>query len=350
MTRPNPSGDRTADAVECFLCLVDPDADPALRARWTAWLGESAENRAAYHAVRDTWNRPVPADVWPTHEQIINDTYDSTGPIPTKAAGPRLGTGKPTGRTRRSPKSPALMLIAGALLVAAIVVGWRQTRLPTQASSDGLVYQTGRGEQRRIALADGSAITLGPLSTLSIIADATGRSVRLDRGEAIFAITRNPEQPFKLFANGGEITDIGTTFGVEIRADRATVTVVEGAVRVSPRIPRTAAVSVDLNHDEQVSFSQDLGPVDKVDGRAKTDWSRGRLAYLDQPLADVVADLTRYTTRDIVIGDPAAGVLHYTGTIEADAIDQWVAALTRVLPVDAKRDGNRVVLRSAPRN
>ena len=71
---------------------------------------------------------------------------------------------------------------------------------------------------------------------------------------------------------------------------------------------------------------------------------------MDQPLADVVADLTRYTTRDIVLGDSAVGALHYTGTVEPDAIDQWAAAMTRVFPVGVTRDGNRLVLRSVAKN
>ena len=86
MTRPNLPIDRTADALECFLCLMDPDADPRSRARWTAWLSENPENRAAYHAVRDTWSQPVPGDVWPTHEEVTNDTYDAEIPMADEIA------------------------------------------------------------------------------------------------------------------------------------------------------------------------------------------------------------------------------------------------------------------------
>jgi transmembrane sensor len=108
--------------------------------------------------------------------------------------------------------------------------------------------------------------------------------------------------------------------------------------------------NINLQHDQQVSFAQGISPVVAVDGHSATDWTRGRLAFVDQPLAAVVADLARYTTRDIVISDPAAGDLRYTGTIEADAIDQWVAALIRVYPVEADRDGDRVTLRFRPHN
>jgi transmembrane sensor len=67
---------------------------------------------------------------------------------------------------------------------------------------------------------------------------------------------------------------------------------------------------------------------------------RGDLAYVDRPLTSVVADLVRYTTRDILIGDAAAGGLRYTGTIDTDAIDQWIAAPVWVYPVAIDRSGD----------
>jgi len=347
MTRSNPSGDRTADAVECFLCLVDPDADPTLRARWTAWLGESAENQAAYHAVRETWNRPVPKDVWPTYEEVVSDPYDGLGPVPLVAARNQksLGEARP-----RVPATRQLMQVAGGLLIAVLVVGLWQFLRPSAPPLNSLVYRTGRGEQQRIALSDGSSIILGPMSSINIKGGAAARSARLEGGDAIFAITHDPVHPFKLFANGGEIDDIGTTFGVAVRSGRATVTVVEGAVRVSARTADARTAAVDLTRDQQVSFSEDLGPVGAVDGRAETDWSRGRLVYVDQSLADVVSNLTRYTTRDIVVADPAAQALHYTGTIDTDAIDQWVAALTHAFPLAVDHDGKRLILRSVAKS
>lgn len=345
MTQPNMPDGRAADAVECFLCLADPDAEPAARARWTAWLSASDENRAAYHRVRDTWNRPVPGDLWPSHDDIVNDRYDPAEPI---AISSRRRARRRRGAVLGSSSATAwLMPIAAVLLVAVVLLGWNELRPPAPASSDVLAYRTVRGEQRRIALADGSAITLGPLSDLTVPAGGQGRSARLNAGQAIFTIRHDPAQPFKLFANGGEIEDIGTTFAVAIRAERATVTVVEGRVKVSPR---AADRSVELGHDEQVSFGQTLGPVGGVDGPGETDWSRGRLAYVDRSLADVVADLTRYTTRDIVLADGTVGALHYTGTIDTDAIDQWAAALTRVFPVGVTPDGNRLVLRSVAKD
>jgi transmembrane sensor len=344
MTRDASRDDRNADAVECFLCLVDPDADPGARARWTAWLSASPENRAAYHNVRDTWNRPIPADVWPTHAEILDDTDDGDGVLPPSADGWRHAVENRWRALRSSPVTRSLTVVAGLLLVAVFVGSiWRQW--PAGESAQPVAYQTTRGEQRRIALADGSAITLGPLTRLSITENQAGRAAHLEAGQAIFTVTHDPLRPFTVSVQNGAITDIGTTFAVSLEPDRAVVTVVEGAVSVA--VPKAGAV--ELHHDQQLSFSSTLGPVASVNARAQTDWVRGRLAYVDEPLAGVVADLVRYTTRDIVIADGDVAGLRYTGTIDTDSVDQWIAVLARVYPVAIERSGNRLILRSSPR-
>jgi transmembrane sensor len=336
MARSTPRDERAAEAVACFLCLNDPEADPRARARWTAWLSENEENRDAYHAVRDAWSRPVPGDVWPSHEEILRDTYDGEGPIPTRSAVPR--------RRSVSFTTASLAAIAAVLLVAVIAVVVLEDRKAPEVASQ--FYRTGRGEERRITLADGSSIALGPFSALSVQDGAT-RTARLDRGEALFSVVHDPGHPFTLVVNGGRIEDIGTTFGVALKEGRTTVTVVDGSVRV---VSPGGSQAVDLSPDQQVSFAGTLEPIRAVDGRGETDWARGRLVYVDRPLSDVVADLNRYTTLDVEIADPAVGGLHYTGTIETDALDHWVAALTRVFPVAADRSGPHLVLRSASKN
>jgi transmembrane sensor len=348
MSQPNSPGDRTADAIDCFTCLTDPEADPRLRARWTAWLGESAENRAAYQSVRETWSRPVPNDLWPSHEEIVSDTYDGDGPIPAQGRKTGAGGAEPTTPARAWPNAPPLAWVAASLFAAVVIIaGWQRLRSEDRQVPNTIAYQTGRGEIRRVALADGSSITLGPFTTINITETPSSRTARLDGGEALLSIVHDRARPFKLLANGGEIDDIGTTFGVKVKPDRVTVTVVDGVVSVSVENAAQPSQLVMLQHNRQVSFGRELDVAVDVDGRAETEWVRGRLAYVDQPLANVAADLTRYTTHDIVIADQAAGALRYTGTIEADAIDQWIAALTRVYPVSVERNGSRLILRSS---
>jgi transmembrane sensor len=343
MARSTPHDERAEEAAECFLCLNDLDADSRVRARWSAWLSADPANREAYHRVRDAWSRPVPSDVWPTHDEILADTSDEEGPLSAPAA------------KRRVSFATLSLATVAAVLLAAVVGLWAFDRPGPGGRVAGLPHRARRAAPHCLArwLVDRARTILGPVPGREGLGEedgggafVSGRAAPLEAGEAVFSIVHDAAHPFSVAANGGRVDDVGTAFGVAVGQGRATVTVVEGAAQV---VGRSGRETVSLSGDQQVSFAGRLERVRAVDGRAATEWVRGRLVYVDRPLGEVVADLSRYTTLDIDVADPAVAQLRYTGTIETDAIDHWVAAPTRVFPVRAEREGARLVLRSAPK-
>jgi transmembrane sensor len=85
-----------------------------------------------------------------------------------------------------------------------------------------------------ITLRDQSRATLlEPETRLVIEHDSVERThVRLERGRARFEVTRRPERSFTVQAGRVTVSVVGTTFGVQIVADRVGVTVEQGAVEV----------------------------------------------------------------------------------------------------------------------
>ena len=82
-----------------------------------------------------------------------------------------------------------------------------------------------RDESRAIALDSGT--------NLSIETDTPERvRLRLDRGRARFEVTRRPSRAFSVRAGNVTVSVIGTTFGVEVVADRVGVSVEKGTVEV----------------------------------------------------------------------------------------------------------------------
>lgn len=85
-----------------------------------------------------------------------------------------------------------------------------------------------------ITLADRSrAIPLEPETRLAVEEDAAERvHLRLERGRARFEVTRRPERSFTVRAANVTVSVIGTTFNVEVVADRVAVAVEKGVVEV----------------------------------------------------------------------------------------------------------------------
>jgi transmembrane sensor len=91
-----------------------------------------------------------------------------------------------------------------------------------------------RRTPRIVSLRDRSrAVALEAGTQLSVEEDAPESvHLRLDRGRARFEVTRRPERSFSVRAGGVTVSVIGTTFGVEVVADRVGVSVESGVVEV----------------------------------------------------------------------------------------------------------------------
>src|SRR5690606_28626324 len=110
------------------------------------------------------------------------------------------------------------------------------------------VVRTGVGEQRTVTLEDGSRVSLNTATRLSLHFDRGVRRVRLQSGEALFEVARDPGRPFVVESGDRQVRALGTAFIVRRDAGRIAVTLMEGSVEVAP-VGGTAG-------DEAVSVAQ----------------------------------------------------------------------------------------------
>lgn len=334
-----------ADAIECFQCLINPNADPKTRERWVAWLGADPDHRAAYKKVETTWRRPIPNDLWPSQKEMDDDPYEADIPVEHFHRVHDSSRGLPWAYLLTSRAAFGGLGLATVLLMGIVIGVYLSSAPPDQGDKDVVVYRTQRGEQRRITVEDGSVITLGPLSEVRL--PRIGRTAELVRGEAYFSIVHDTAHQFQVVARSGVIRDIGTVFNITLQADQVLVTVAEGSIAVAMDKASGRGAAVRVERNQQVAYTDHVGRVAAVDATMATEWTHGRLAYIERPLADVAADLSRFSKIDVTISDPSVGSLRYTGIISVDAIDQWVTSLAKVYPVQGERIGTSLVLRPA---
>jgi transmembrane sensor len=148
-------------------------------------------------------------------------------------------------RTRRT---LGVGLVLGAVSTAVVLLLLRistggnavQTQIPVASAVAPLLASAATSEPAAhpateiLSLRDRSrAMVLDTITQLSIEEDAPERvHLRLDRGRARFEVTRRPERSFSVRAGSVTVSVIGTTFGVEVVADRVGVSVEKGAVEV----------------------------------------------------------------------------------------------------------------------
>jgi transmembrane sensor len=249
------------------------------------------------------------------------------------------------------PKS-RLLRGGGALVAAAILVGggWLATHL--QAVREHFAdYQTERGEQRTVHLADDSNLVVDTGSAASASLSGGERRISLFRGQVLANVARDANRPFIVETADATATALGTVFTVRVEAEGTRVTVLESRVKVCPRSGgrRTGEGCVEVDEGMQVVVStHEVSPARSVNVEQAGAWTKGWLEVDDQPASEVLSELSRYSAQPIRFDPALLQGIHVTGSYPlgdpARALEA-IAGSTR-LRVDRQADGSLAV---APR-
>lgn len=229
---------------------------------------------------------------------------------------------------------------AGALAAVAIValtgaLGLGAFGPPATLLAD---VRTGIGERRTVALADGSTVVLDAASAIDIAFDEGHRRLRLLSGQVHVQVAPDAARPFEVEALGGTTRALGTGFIVHRGADAVDVAVTEHGVRV--RGPAdTASGGATVQTGEQVRYAEDgrVSAPQPVDLDVLTAWQRGRIVFVDRPLAEVMAELERYRPGVVLLRGDAVRGLSVTGSFDSTDTDALLDELQATLPVRVRR-------------
>ncbi len=202
-------------------------------------------------------------------------------------------------------------LLGGAAVAATACAG-----MVTYAVRDlGARMTTRKGDIRRAALADGSAITLNTDSAVRPGIGDTLRRVDLLRGEALFDVAKDPSRPFVVTAGDVRVRAVGTSFTVRRREDGAvTVMVREGIVEVW-RNGQDRPIRLTADQATAVPPSGAFAKAVLTPGGAEraTAWRQGEIDLNGLTLDEAAKAFGRYSDRAIQIDDAAVGALQVTG-------------------------------------
>lgn len=186
-------------------------------------------------------------------------------------------------------------------------------------------YATAVGERKRVALDDGSVISLNTATALSVDYSGHERRVALHDGEALFDVARDPNRPFIVTAGNSQARAVGTAFVVRRNESCKHVIVTEGTVEVT--IGKAAPVRLEAG--QRLGFGEEVdGPrVRTVDVDMLTAWQRGKLIFNRRSLQSVVDELQRYRRGRIVVASDHLKILQVTGVFDLDEPDRLLRTL-----------------------
>lgn len=278
---------------------------------FTAWL-EAAPAHAAAYDVLAAADAGLPAMLPP--ERALPEPANDTGTSPWR-------------RWR---------WVAGGGIAAALVA---MVSIGTIQRADPYSVATAPGEQREIALSDGTRIAMNG-ATVIRLDHANLRVATLERGEAMFTVHHDSGAPFRVTVGGAVLEDAGTVFNVAHDGDLTRVGVAEGAVIYNP-----GEEGIALAPGRALRVRGDARPVvAAIAPEAVGSWHAGRLVYTNATMGEVTDDIARSLGVAVRSG-PGAGAMHFTGTIALDRDPaRFFAGAAPLLGVKARRQGDGWVL------
>ncbi|SOD14491.1 FecR family protein [Pedobacter xixiisoli] len=190
-------------------------------------------------------------------------------------------------------KSKSSFSPAAAISVSTAADGtitYKQTSNDTTGLSTLHAISTPAGGFYKITLGDGTQVYLNSKSTLEFPVGFYGakRHVKLN-GEAYFKVAKNKQMPFIVSVNQTDVQVLGTSFIINSFGKQTKTTLFEGSVQVNY-----------LNNHKilapgQEGLSDRNGIlINKADTAAAIAWTNGLFAFNDQPLTEVLHELSRW--------------------------------------------------------
>jgi len=198
-------------------------------------------------------------------------------------------------------------------------------------------YQAARGGRETVKLADGSRLELNTDSAVKIRINHWQRSVELIKGEVYFSVVHDSAKPFIVTAGVGRSIDLGTEFNVYRQAEKVTIAVQEGRVRVEAKQNRELSASQVAAYDQTGEF---ISTPAKFNIKTATAWRRGKLIFDNRRLDDVLAEIGRYHNVSLKLSDLTLAHNKVSGTFFIERLEVNLAAIANSLNLAVRHQGN----------
>ncbi len=173
-----------------------------------------------------------------------------------------------------------------------------------------------RGGEFKITLEDSTEVWLNADSRLVFPAtfDAGERRVRVT-GEAYFAVSHDDNRPFYVETGPLSIRVCGTEFNVRNYDDESAsyITLSTGSILLGCN----GKPSTHLSPGHRTTYDKDTGLMTDaaVDPTVITSWRNGKFVFEEQPLKNIMRDLSRWYDFDYEFADPDISEIVFLGSI-----------------------------------
>lgn len=290
------------------------------------WMNTSEDNSREYNAHQELWNK--------SKQLVLSDAIDIEASLAKTKS--RISSGKKKKRWLVNFRQVAAVLVL-SIGIASLYHYFISSELGSSIYQD---ISTAYGTQTSFELPDGTKVWLNSGSHLHFPTSFEKLKERriVLKGEAYFAVTKNPSKPFVVNTKEIDVKVLGTSFNVSAYEDSPELTVAleEGKVSLYKANSERETEIVSLTPNEIATYikSQNTIDVRKESYLDKyTAWKEGRMVFFGDRLEIVAEKLEKWYNVDIEFRDSKLKKSRFTGTFENESLEQVLSLLGETTPI-----------------
>jgi transmembrane sensor len=339
---------KAAEEAAWWLHRLKQDHTPEVQAAFVSWVRKASIHLEEFLFAQAIWRELDQVD--PTLRARYEDGVGQRSVVdfPATREAPMA---QPLRSRRRLPWKIGVAAMLAMIAIAAIL--W------AAAPFGANMYATVVGEQRAIKLADGSVMHLNTRTRAEVHYSSSSRTVRLQTGEALFTVERDPLRPFVVITDSARVRALGTAFNVYRRSEGDThVSVVDGAVQLT--VPGSqenstsqAAMQSSSSHEIRLARGDEAQVVrgrivrtEAPDVQRAVAWRARELVFSGRPVEEIAAEFNRYNKAQIRVEGETLQKHRMSGVFAADDPTPFVRFLSKEPGVAVTRDGDKVVIQA----
>jgi transmembrane sensor len=336
-----------------------------------SWLVKDSENVKYFNQISDIWlSSSVFQDSHSFHsDEAFNRVktkinYVNTQVIPAKTKVIRLSWLK------------AAAILIPIILISSLVTKFTLTTKTTYADAPFL-FEVPYGSKATVTLPDSSKVVLNAGSKL-ICKEGFGKRHRILNliGEGYFKVAKNKNLPFVVHAGNLDVRALGTEFNVKAYPEDKNIeaVLIHGSIQVNKiavqgkekkpfvLLPKQCLVynkeadrfeiniHVITNPHEKAKSLADLKAPDvvvsetNIDPVIYTSWKENAWTIYRMDLSDLVVEMERKYDVNIRMDSEALKKIKITGTLPDISLEQVLAAIRLISPIEYKVNGKQVDL------
>jgi transmembrane sensor len=327
--------------IQLLEAYLNDDCPPDQRRQITDWLATVPGQAALATLLDERLDRLEAQPLTPAERAEAHRLFDRIQTLKQPASRPA-----PVRRLRLG--QPATWLAVASVGVLLLLAGgwWQQQRAASDAVM--LTVSTPYSQTRRLALPDGSVVTLNGHSSVRYPQPwpASGPRAVWVQGEAFFEVvhTKN-NQPFTVHLPGNlNVEVLGTRFNVNTRTDHAEVTLDAGRIRLADAGGVARPVLMQPGEMVVADVEQHTFARRRVDPQVTASWRSDKLIFDNTSLADIARMLEQTYGVQIEISDPALRQQTVSGSIPNGSIDTILNGLSSLFDLTVTRRNAQITI------